>query len=64
MIEITVNSNNRPSSQRAIAFAEQLMASKREMIEESRNNVNTPEFQEMLSKLKEINAIKRRRKPL
>ena len=60
MIEITVSPNARPSSKRAIAFAEYLMASKKEMIEESKNSINNPEFQAMLNKLREINASKRR----
>ena len=56
MIEITVHSNNRPSSKRAIAFARHLMASKKEMIEESRKNSKKPEFQETLKKLRELNG--------
>jgi hypothetical protein len=56
MLEITVHSNNRPSSKRAIAFARHLMESKKEMIEETKKRSKTPEFQEMLKKLRELNG--------
>jgi hypothetical protein len=56
MLEITVHSNNKPSSKRAIAFARHLMESKKEMIEETKKRSKTPEFQEMLKKLRELNG--------
>ena len=55
MIEITVSPNDRPSSKRAIAFAKELLANKKEMIREAKEDFKKPEFQEMLKKLREIN---------
>ena len=55
MIEITVSPNDRPSSKRAIAFAKELLANKKEMIREAKGDFKKPEFQEMLKKLREIN---------
>ncbi|MEA5457801.1 hypothetical protein VB796_02050 [Arcicella sp. LKC2W] len=55
MIEITVSPNDRPSSKRAIAFAKELMANKKEMMREAKEDFKKPEFQEMLKKLREIN---------
>lgn len=56
MIEITVSPNDRPSSKRAIAFAHHMMASKKEMIEQSKKDWENPEFQEIIKKLKEKNG--------
>jgi hypothetical protein len=55
MLEITVHNNNVPSSKRAIAFARHLMESKKEMIEATKKRSKTPEFQEILKKLQELN---------
>jgi hypothetical protein len=55
MLEITVHSNNKPSSKRAIAFARHLMEVKKETQKEMRKSFKNDEYikkivQELLEK--------------
>lgn len=56
MITITLSGGGKPSNERAIAFAKALVASKKQMEEDSKAFAKTEKYQEYLRKLDELNA--------
>ncbi len=56
MITITVSRGGKPSSERAIAFARALLASKKETEKEMEAHAKSPEFLRAIEELRKRNA--------